>query len=80
MAEARKTVTIVFADVAGSTALGERLDPEAVRALAEVLDLAGKPAEAAEALHEAVALARRREGVILVDRAEARLAELRASR
>ncbi|MGH3093158.1 MAG: adenylate/guanylate cyclase domain-containing protein [Gaiellaceae bacterium] len=33
MAEARKTVTIIFADVAGSTALGERLDPEAVRAL-----------------------------------------------
>jgi class 3 adenylate cyclase/tetratricopeptide (TPR) repeat protein len=31
MAEARKTVTVVFADVSGSTALGERLDPEAVR-------------------------------------------------
>jgi class 3 adenylate cyclase len=29
MAEARKTVTVVFADVSGSTALGERLDPEA---------------------------------------------------
>ena len=29
--EVRKTVTIVFADVAGSTALGERLDPEATR-------------------------------------------------
>ena len=27
----RKTVTILFADVTGSTALGERLDPEAVR-------------------------------------------------
>jgi class 3 adenylate cyclase/tetratricopeptide (TPR) repeat protein len=27
----RKTVTILFADVAGSTALGERLDPEALR-------------------------------------------------
>jgi len=24
----RKTVTVVFADVTGSTALGERLDPE----------------------------------------------------
>jgi class 3 adenylate cyclase len=31
MAEARKTVTVVFADVSGSTALGERLDPEALR-------------------------------------------------
>ncbi len=29
--EMRKTVTILFADVTGSTALGERLDPEAVR-------------------------------------------------
>jgi class 3 adenylate cyclase/tetratricopeptide (TPR) repeat protein len=29
--ETRKTVTIVFADVTGSTALGERLDPEALR-------------------------------------------------
>src|SRR5919201_3625759 len=29
----RKTVTAVFADVAGSTALGERLDPEAARNL-----------------------------------------------
>jgi class 3 adenylate cyclase len=26
MAEARKTVTIVFSDVAGSTSLGDRLD------------------------------------------------------
>ena len=32
---ARKTVTIVFSDLVGSTALGERLDPEALR---EVLD------------------------------------------
>ena len=30
-AQVRKTVTIVFADLAGSTALGERLDPEALR-------------------------------------------------
>ncbi len=29
--ETRRTVTIVFVDVVGSTALGERLDPEAVR-------------------------------------------------
>jgi class 3 adenylate cyclase len=29
--EVRKTVTVLFADVTGSTALGERLDPEAVR-------------------------------------------------
>jgi class 3 adenylate cyclase/tetratricopeptide (TPR) repeat protein len=30
-AEVRKVVTIVFADMAGSTAIGERLDPEALR-------------------------------------------------
>ncbi|MGZ8580164.1 MAG: adenylate/guanylate cyclase domain-containing protein [Actinomycetota bacterium] len=30
-AEFRKVVTIVFADMAGSTAIGERLDPEALR-------------------------------------------------
>jgi class 3 adenylate cyclase/tetratricopeptide (TPR) repeat protein len=30
-AEVRKVVTVVFADVTGSTALGERLDPEALR-------------------------------------------------
>src|SRR5688500_6018967 len=30
--EVRKTVTVVFCDLTGSTALGERLDPEAVRA------------------------------------------------
>jgi class 3 adenylate cyclase/tetratricopeptide (TPR) repeat protein len=31
--EVRKTVTVVFADVTGSTALGEQLDPEAARKL-----------------------------------------------
>jgi class 3 adenylate cyclase len=31
--EVRKTVTIVFTDVTGSTALGERLDPETTRRL-----------------------------------------------
>jgi class 3 adenylate cyclase len=35
MAEARRTVTVVFSDVAGSTSLGERLDPEAVRRVLE---------------------------------------------
>ena len=29
--ETRKTVTVLFSDVAGSTALGERLDPESLR-------------------------------------------------
>jgi class 3 adenylate cyclase len=33
MSEERKLVTILFADVTGSTALGERFDPEDVRAL-----------------------------------------------
>jgi class 3 adenylate cyclase len=31
--EQRKTVTVLFCDLTGSTALGERLDPEALRAL-----------------------------------------------
>jgi class 3 adenylate cyclase/tetratricopeptide (TPR) repeat protein len=31
--EVRKTVTVVFADVTGSTALGERLDPESLRGI-----------------------------------------------
>ncbi len=33
MSEERRVVTILFADVVGSTALGEELDPEDVRAL-----------------------------------------------
>jgi class 3 adenylate cyclase/tetratricopeptide (TPR) repeat protein len=33
MREHRKTVTVLFCDVTGSTGLGERLDPEAVRSL-----------------------------------------------
>jgi class 3 adenylate cyclase/tetratricopeptide (TPR) repeat protein len=32
-AESRRTVTILFADVSGSTSLGEQLDPESLRAL-----------------------------------------------
>src|SRR5439155_6990301 len=31
--EARKVVTVVFADVTGSTGLGERLDPESLRSI-----------------------------------------------
>jgi class 3 adenylate cyclase/tetratricopeptide (TPR) repeat protein len=31
--EIRKTVTVLFADVTGSTALGERLDPESMRSI-----------------------------------------------
>ncbi|MGB2953277.1 MAG: zinc-ribbon domain-containing protein, partial [Gaiellaceae bacterium] len=29
--EVRKTVTVLFCDVTGSTALGERIDPESLR-------------------------------------------------
>jgi class 3 adenylate cyclase/tetratricopeptide (TPR) repeat protein len=35
MAEARKVVTVLFSDVAGSTSLGEQLDPEALRRVME---------------------------------------------
>jgi class 3 adenylate cyclase/tetratricopeptide (TPR) repeat protein len=35
VAEVRKVVTIVFADLAGSTALEERMDPESVRAVTQ---------------------------------------------
>jgi class 3 adenylate cyclase/tetratricopeptide (TPR) repeat protein len=35
MSETRKTVTIVFADVTGSTALGEQTDPEVMRRIME---------------------------------------------
>ena len=35
MGETRKTVTVVFSDVAGSTDLGERLDAEALRRVME---------------------------------------------
>ncbi len=39
--EVRKTVTVLFVDVSGSTALGERLDPEALRhVLARYFDAA----------------------------------------
>ena len=33
--ESRRTVTVVFTDVTGSTGLGETLDPEAVRRVME---------------------------------------------
>src|ERR671936_1815140 len=39
--ERRKTVTVLFCDVIGSTALGERLDPESLRrVLARYFDVA----------------------------------------
>jgi class 3 adenylate cyclase len=39
--EVRKTVTVFFCDVSGSTALGERIDPESLRAvMARYFDLA----------------------------------------
>jgi class 3 adenylate cyclase len=51
--EVRKTVTVLFADVTGSTALGERLDPESLRhvmgryleAMKEVLERHGGSVE-----------------------------------
>jgi class 3 adenylate cyclase len=44
--EVRKVVTVLFTDVVGSTALGERLDAEAIRAvMARYFDLARNAAE-----------------------------------
>jgi class 3 adenylate cyclase/tetratricopeptide (TPR) repeat protein len=44
--EQRKVVTVVFSDVTGSTALGERLDPESLRrVLARYFDLASQVVE-----------------------------------
>ncbi len=48
--EARKTVTVLFADIASSTALGERLDPESVR---RVMALYFETAQACLARHGA---------------------------
>ena len=40
--ESRRTVTVVFTDVTGSTGLGENLDPEAVRqVMARYFETAG---------------------------------------
>jgi class 3 adenylate cyclase len=45
-AEERRVVTVLFADLAGSTALGERLDPEDVRELqSELFELVGREVE-----------------------------------
>ena len=44
--EQRKTVTVLFCDVTGSTALGERLDPESLRGvMARYFDLARQVVE-----------------------------------
>ena len=44
--ERRKTVTVLFCDVIGSTALGERLDPESLRrVLARYFGIEGWPIE-----------------------------------
>jgi class 3 adenylate cyclase len=44
--EVRKTVTVLFSDVTGSTALGERLDPESLRrVLARYFEAAGQVIE-----------------------------------
>ena len=53
MVEVRKTVTVVFSDLAGSTAIGEGLDPESLHglmsryheALRRVLELHGGTVE-----------------------------------
>ena len=56
--EQRKTVTVLFCDVTGSTALGESTDPEALRALLaryfeRMIAAAGRSEELADALDQA---------------------------
>jgi class 3 adenylate cyclase len=51
--EVRKTVTVVFSDVTGSTALGESTDPEALRALLARLHTCLEASEIARAVREA---------------------------
>jgi class 3 adenylate cyclase len=58
--EVRKTVTVLFADVVGSTAMGEKLDPEAWRRVrAGLLAGRGDVAEDERLGREAVAIAER---------------------
>ena len=46
MTEERRLVTVLFADVTGSTAMGEALDPEDVRALWPLLRISREVIEA----------------------------------
>jgi class 3 adenylate cyclase len=62
----RKTVTIVFADVVGSTSLGETRDPEQVRA----------QQEARGVLEQMVAWSEAKGAVVYADQARASIAEL----
>ena len=66
-AEARKTVTILFCDVTGSTSLGERLDPEWA---------AGRTEEAAVLVAEAIERYERKGNVVSAARTWERLAAL----
>jgi Double zinc ribbon len=66
--EQLKTITVLFADVTGSTELGERLDPEA-------LWLAGDRAGAIRQAERAASFYRRKGATVPLDRAR-RLAEV----
>jgi class 3 adenylate cyclase len=55
--EARKVVTVLFTDVAGSTALGEQLDPELLRRVMWRLETRNGPVAGHDEI-DAVALAR----------------------
>jgi class 3 adenylate cyclase len=94
VAESRKTVTIVFADVTGSTALGERTDPEVMRRImeryfeemrsvlgkqGEVLRLAGRAEESRGAFQSALAILEAKGWELSADAARAKLAELQSS-
>jgi len=79
----RKTVTVVFADVTGSTSLGERLDPEALRYVMsrwfeEARASLERHGEAVGAVEEAVLLYERKGNA--VSAAKARLSSLQPVR
>ncbi len=73
--EQRKVVTVLFCDVAGSTAMGEQLDPEALRILMSAyFDIA----RAAIERHGGTLVAARKGSTLLIERADELLAELEA--
>lgn len=76
--EQRKTVTVLFCDLAGSTALGEALDPERLRALlARYLERMKTIAEQHGRLARALDYYGRKGNLAAAQRAQERFARVR---